>query len=213
MAALTQTLLLTSPRAVTTMDAPGSQQVSAISALTTGLARGDEEAFRQFHDKYFDRLLRYQLVVTRGHETAARDALQETFLRVVRHARKFDDEKTFWSWLTVLARSAACDSGRKQQRYWNLLADYARSLFAPASMDSEINDADLRLQKFLDESLNELGFDDRSLIEGKYLRCASVRELADETGLTEKAIESRLLRARRELRENILQKIRYENIV
>jgi RNA polymerase sigma-70 factor (ECF subfamily) len=185
-------------------------QSSAVSLLTVALSGGDEEAFREFHQRYCDRLFRYQLVVARGNEDAAREALQETFLRVVRHVRRFDDEETFWSWLTVLARSAAADRGRKQQRYWRALANYARSLFdsAPAAPDAN---SDSHLEKLLDESLAELAPEERSLIEAKYFTRTSVRELSAQTGLTEKAVESRLVRARRQLRETILEKLRHEN--
>src|SRR6185295_9795485 len=103
-------------------------QASAITALTTRMAARDEEAFREFHSLYFDRLLRYHIIIARGDEHTAHEALQETLLRVVRHARRFDDEEAFWCWLTVLARSAASDGGRKRNRYWQLLANYARSL-------------------------------------------------------------------------------------
>src|SRR5712671_2079636 len=75
----------------------------SILELTRRLARGDEEAFRKFHDAYFDRLLRYLFVITKGDQEAAREALQETMTRVVRYARPFDSEEVFWSWLTVLA--------------------------------------------------------------------------------------------------------------
>ena len=52
-----------------------------VAALTRALARGDEAAFREFYGAYFDRLLRYLLVVTGGDETAAREALQLTLVR------------------------------------------------------------------------------------------------------------------------------------
>lgn len=186
-------------------------RTSDIAQLTNRLAAGDEEAFRKFHAAYFDRLLRYHLVIARGDEHASREALQETFLRVVRHARRFDDEETFWSWLTVLARSAASDGGRKRQRYWKLLANYARSLIQPNSAHEISDDVDARLDELLAESLNELEPGDRTLVEAKYFQRASVRELALETGLTEKAVESRLLRARRELRKRLLTKLHNEN--
>jgi RNA polymerase sigma factor (sigma-70 family) len=183
----------------------------AISLLTRRLAAGDEEAFREFHDAYFDRLFRYQLVMARGDEDAAHEALQETLLRVVRHARPFDNEKAFWDWLAVLARSAARDGGRKQTRYWRMLSNYARSFFGLNDDTSGASDADARLHEVLEASLVELEPEDRCLLEAKYFRRASVRELADETGLTGKAVESRLLRARRALRERIVQKLRHEN--
>jgi RNA polymerase sigma-70 factor (ECF subfamily) len=183
---------------------------SPIAALTTRMAARDDEAFREFHAQYFDRLLRYHLVLARGDEHAAHEALQETLLRVVRHARRFDDAETFWCWLTVLARSAAADGGRKRNLYWQLIAGYARSLLQ--RQESSLPDeTDPSLQQLLDQSITELEPETRALVEGKYLRRASVRELAAETGLTEKAVESRLLRARRELREKILTKLRHEN--
>jgi len=178
--------------------------------LTRGLVARDDAAFREFHASYFDRLLRYQLVLSRGDEHAAQEALQETLLRVVPHARRFDDADAFWCWLTVLARSAAADIRRKRNRYWRLLASYASSLIQTRTPFA-VDETDARLQQLLSSSLGELTPDERSLVEGKYLRRASVRELASENGLTEKAIESRLLRARRLLREKILTKLRHEN--
>jgi RNA polymerase sigma-70 factor (ECF subfamily) len=209
---LTQTIpLLTSSNASEKMDAAPPQKASVkIALLTAALAKGDENAFRQFHELYFDSLFRYHVVIARGNEDAAGDALQETFLRVVRNVRRFDDEKAFWCWLTVLCRSAATDGGRKRQRYWKLLADYARTLITFAPVNKSADETDERLYEIIAQSLSEMDADERSLIEGKYFRRASMRELSDETGLSERAVESRLLRARRELRQKILTKLNYE---
>ena len=185
-------------------------QGAEICRLTAALAAGDEEAFREFHTAYFDRLLRYLIVVTRGDEQAARDALQETFTRVVHHARRFDGEEKFWSWLTVLARSAAADGGRRRRSYWRLLTSYALSWMPSARPETETDAADERLQSLLLEGLNELRAEDRALIEGKYIHGASVRELAAQLKLTEKAVESRLSRARYRLREKLLERLKNE---
>jgi len=184
---------------------PGAE----IRRLTAALAAGEEKAFREFHVTYFDRLFRYLIVVTRGDEEAARDALQETFTRVVRHARQFECEEKFWSWLTVLARSAAADAGRKQRSYWRLLSRYAMSWMSLQAVPSE-GDTDEHLHTLLLEELRELDADDRVLVERKYLHGASVRELAIQSNLTEKAIESRLSRARRKLREKLFERLKHE---
>ena len=181
-----------------------------IGSLTERLAAGNEDAFRQFHGAYFDRLLRYLIVVTRGNEDAARDALQETFMRVVRHARRFASEDAVWSWLTVLARSAAVDGGRRRQRYWQTLRNYARSIFGSNAVPDSNDDFEEHLLALALEELSELGAEDRELVEGKYLRGASVRELAATFGLSEKAVESRLGRARRLLRERVLKGLKHE---
>jgi RNA polymerase sigma-70 factor, ECF subfamily len=173
--------------------------------LTRRLAAGDEAAFREFHDRYFDALYQFLLVVSRGQVTEAQEVLQETLLRVARYARPFPDEEIFWRWLKMVARSAARDAARKQYRYLNLLRNYAlRWVSVHRSGESA---AEVELSGLLEESLLALDAEDRQLVEGKYLRGSSVRELAAQSGLTEKAVESRLLRLRRQLREQLLRNL------
>ena len=175
-----------------------------VQLLTRRLAAGDEEAFREFHAQYFSRLHRFLLVVARGNDQEAQDALQETLLRVVRYAREFADEEAFWCWLKVVARSAARDGGRKRRRYFALLEKFAvrrnRETNAQPSEDDELRSA-------LADVLDELAPDDRRLVEGKYLEGATVKELSAMTCSTDKAVESRLLRLRRLLRERLLKKL------
>lgn len=204
-ASIPATLPLNGTPAVLPLSA-NDASAAEISALTRALAAGNEEAFRQFHARYFDRLYHFLLVVTHGQEHAAQDALQETMLRVVRHAREFNDELVFWSWLRAIARNAARDGGRRQRRYFAVLEKFAfwRSVSPPLSDAGE----DDELRALIEESLTELNSDDRRLIEGKYLRGATVAELAAEARVTEKAVESRLGRLRRQLATTLLEKLR-----
>lgn len=203
-AALSPAATLSALRA--TSDAhPTAAEQPAIASLTRRLAAGHEAAFREFHALYFDRLYHFLVVVTRGQTHAAQDALQETLLRVVRHAREFESEEVFWSWLKAVARNTARDGARKQRRYFALLQDFG---FNREHASNPTGPDDRLLRALLDESLAELAPADRQLIEGKYLRGATVQELATQTDLTEKAVESRLLRLRRQLGESLLQKLR-----
>ena len=177
--------------------------------LTSALVVGDEEAFRELHARYFDRLLRYLFVVTRGDEQAARDALQETFTRVVRHIRRFESEEALWSWLTIIARSAAIDAGRKRARYWRMLAHCA-FFWRVADQKSPDIHATVDLDALLDVAMQSLEATDRALIEQKYFQSNSVRELAVRFQMTEKAVESRLARVRRQLREKLSKLLRDE---
>ncbi len=181
-----------------------------IQHLTARMVAGDESAYRAFHDRFYSVLFRYLVVVTRGDEQAALDAVQETCLRVVKHIRRFDTEAAFQSWLLVLARSAARDGGRRRQSYLKLLARYAQSLWT-SRRDSAQETVPLPgLETPMAEVLSQLDEPDRSLVEGKYLEGQSVRKLAETFGLTEKAVESRLLRARRTLKQKLL-KVIHEN--
>jgi RNA polymerase sigma-70 factor, ECF subfamily len=177
-----------------------------IARLTRRLKGGDEDAFREFHAQYFDRLYQFLLAVTGGHEHDAQEALQQTLVRVVRYAREQRSEEVFWSWLKAVARSVARDSKRKQRRYSALLEKFA-ALWKNSALESSVVEEE-RLREAIEESLEKLAPEERRLIEGKYLEGATMKELAADTGLTEKAVESRLLRLRRELRERMLKQLK-----
>lgn len=174
--------------------------------LTGRMASGDEEAFREFQQLYFNRLFRHILVLTRGEESEAKEALQETLCRVARYIRPFDREEVFWCWLTRLARSAARDGGRKRLRYLHLLEKYCQCWLPLQAASSGEEEA--RLEEALAICMTQLEPSDRALVEAKYSSKTSLRELAAQTGLTERAVESRLLRLRRQLRERIILTLR-----
>jgi RNA polymerase sigma-70 factor (ECF subfamily) len=69
---------------------------------------------------------------------------------------------------------------------------------------------DLRLLGLLESGLEALPFEERRLAEAKYFERRSVRELAEELGLSEKAVESRLGRIRHKLKAAILEGLKRE---
>ena len=184
-----------------------------VAALTRRLVAGDEMAYRIFYEAYFDRLSRYLLVVARGNEEPARDALQETFTRVVRHIRVFANEEVFWSWLTVLARSALFDAGRKRRRYLAFLDRFTRHTMVVARAAEEVSSSDERLRELLERNMSLLPSDERRLLESKYFERKSVRELAAELQTTEKSVESHLVRIRRKLKHAMLAQLNDEPLV
>jgi RNA polymerase sigma factor (sigma-70 family) len=170
-----------------------------VVALTRRMVQGDETAYRAFYDAYFDRLSRYLLVVTSGDEDAAREALQSALVRVVRHIKVFPSDTVFWSWLTVLARSALSDQSRKRRRYLAFLDRFAWHSRAqqPAADEPE---ADAKLAALLETNLGTLPLEERRLVEAKYFERRSVRDIAGDLSLSEKAVESRLVRIRQKLK-------------
>jgi len=173
------------------------------------MARGDEMAYRTFYDAYFDRLFRYLLVVTGGAEDAAREALQAALVRVVRHIKVFPSEAAFWSWLTVLSRSALSDQNRKRRRYLAFLDRFTLHTRAQEAAPDD-PEADAMLASLLERELAGLPFDERWLVEAKYLERRSVREIAEDLSLSEKAVESRLVRVRQKLKAAVLDGLKHE---
>lgn len=190
-----------------TGSANGQAPASDIADLTRRMASGDEMAYRMFFELYFNRLLSYLLVLAQGREEPAREALQQVFLRVARHIRGFDSEAVFWSWLTVLARSAIVDEHRRTARYLAVLDRFFRRQRVEAELAGDTED---RLLKLLEVNLEGLPPEERRLIELKYLEQQSVEGIAVASQTSEKAIEGRLARIRRKLKEGILADLNHE---
>lgn len=181
--------------------------ISPTVALTQALCTGDEAAWRDFHAAYAPRLMRYLLVVCQGREENAREALQQTFIRAVRHIRPCQTEAELWGWLTLLARCAAADLGRRERRYLGFLTGWLPQQSDPLPAPP---DAEQRIQEALTTELAALPLADRVLLEQKYFGDNAVRELAETLGTSEKAVESRLTRARQRLKTAILNRLRHE---
>jgi len=174
-----------------------------IAVFTARLVAGDDAAWTEAHRRYAPRLYRYLLVAARGDEQAASDAMQAAFVRAVRHARVFQTGEALWGWLTLLARHALADARRSTGRWRAFLAGFKRA--APDQvLSGECSDP---LPELLDAALASLSGPDRLLLEQKYFSAASVRELASSAGVSEKALESRLTRARDRLRQFILLRL------
>jgi RNA polymerase sigma-70 factor, ECF subfamily len=178
-----------------------------IETLTRAMSKGDEMAWRTFYDTYFDRLWRYLLVVAAGNEDAAREALQAALVRAARHIKIFRDEEVFWSWLTVLARTASADETKKRRRYFSFLDRFTQRASVVLDGANE-NQADERLRIMLEQKVALLPPDEQKLIEQKYFMHRAVREIADELQMTEKAVESKLSRVRRKLKEAVLVELK-----
>ena len=168
--------------------------------LTTDLARGDDAAWAEFHRHFGPRIFRQLLAATRGDHDLASEALQQTYLRIARHARPCDSEPMFLAWLRVVARSALNDCRRRRLSFWNLL----QRRHADPSGDDDSRATEDDLLAALDDALAQLDADDRDLLEAKYLSGADVRSLAAQLMISAKAVESRLSRARAELRRLLL---------
>src|SRR4051812_23083083 len=157
--------------------------------LTTGLARGEDAAWAQFHRDYGPGIFRQLLAATRGDHDLAGEALQQTYLRVARSIRPCDSEAMFNGWLRVVARSVLLDCWRRRKSFWRML----QRRHADPSGIAEIPSADEeRVLAHLDAALAKLHDEDRALLEAKYFSGNDVRTLAEKLMISPKAAESRL---------------------
>ncbi len=172
---------------------------SRLREFTGRLARGDDAAWAEFHRDYGPGIFRYLLGGTRGDYDLAAEALQQTYLRVARYSRPCDSAPMFAGWLRTLASSALNDCRRRRKTFWGLLS---RPEAAAEEITADSASAD-HVFAALDLALAQLEPAERALLEEKYFSGADVRNLAANLGVSPKAVESRLTRARAELRRHL----------
>jgi RNA polymerase sigma-70 factor, ECF subfamily len=85
--------------------------------LMRRLCTGDEGAFLEFYRRHQGGIYRYAVHMT-GRPEAAADIVQETFLTLIRHAGKFDEEKGApGAFLYGIARNHVRKLHEKESRY------------------------------------------------------------------------------------------------
>ncbi len=169
--------------------------------LAAGIRGGDAAAYDAFHDCYFERVYRYLLVVARGDEELAREAVQETLLRVLRYIKPLPDHDALWRWLTTVARTAFIDLTRRARQVGASPGVATTVVADPPQPDDELLDA-------LDRALAQLPAAERRLVEAHYLAGTAQLEIAASHGTTRKAIESRLARIRKKLKALVLREVK-----
>lgn len=163
-----------------------------VATMTRRLARGDERAWRWLHDHYFAFL--HAAAVARGTRPEdAADLVQRTYLRVLRHAKRFRTESDLRAWLCCLLRCETIDAARSGRRRLALLEKFQHREDLKHTHQSHDTEA-------LAEALEDLPPADRDLLTRHYLHGWSQGELATENGVSPKAIESKLGRLRGRLR-------------
>jgi len=86
-----------------------------VRRLCSGDAQTVESAFDVLYDKYKGRVFNTAVRIL-GDRAAAADVTQETFLSVLRKARKFNFRSAFSSWLYRVAVNLCIDARRKRNR-------------------------------------------------------------------------------------------------
>ena len=187
---------------------PGTPMIGGapdIRALTLAIRRGDANAFSRFYDLYCFRLYRFLLVLTRGDENGAREICQSVLIKLAKRFEIFDEETALWAWLSVLAKNAFIDYYRAEQRRKKLLPleGLSRSFAVEAGSEHQ-------LSELLRDALATLLPEERELIEAAYVDEQSLQELAEASGQTYKAVESRLARLRHKLKNHLIKHLRHE---
>ena len=177
----------------------------SVSDLTRQMRAGSDEAWNEFHRRYYLSLLRYAASRVAGADDVG-EVVQQAYLRIARHLKTFADEADFWRWLACVVRCVAVDHHRGVARRTLLLEKFALWREAHNDATTALPGHD-SLDSLAQEALTKLPAEDAQLLRLKYCEGWSVDQLAAAANTTSKAIENRLARLRHRLRE-IISRIR-----
>ncbi len=170
--------------------------------LTQGMVRLDNSSYERFFALYYRRLWAYLAVLSDGQEEELEELIQQVFEKVVKRIREFEDEELFWAWLATIAKNCYRDSRRRKVRS-SRFRDAIESL-TPFLSGREQTDVQID-RMTLEQALSQLTENERYLVYNKYFAGETYRDLARELGISEKAVEQRLSRARTKLRNHLLK--------
>ena len=166
---------------------------------------GDEKTFRALFDRYFPRLYRFALARLDGDHDAARDIVQQTFCRAIERLGSYRGEAALFTWFYQICRNTLMDYYRFTSRRARVVVPLEdlpdvravlETLAAPLAdqPETEIWRSDVRrlVQATIDALPERYG----EVLELRYVDDRSVNDIANRLGVTDKAAESLLLRAR-----------------
>ena len=167
---------------------------------------GDDEAFSRLVETYQTPVynLCYRML---GNENLAEDAAQETFWRAYRNLKRYDQQRSFITWLLSIAAHYCIDQQRKKRLPLFEMDEYPNFDVA----DPQIPNPE---QEFfrgeenaeMHDLLARLGPQDRAVVILKYWYDASEEEIGQMLSLSVSAVKSRLHRSRRQLAQMVNEK-------
>ncbi|MCK5943395.1 MAG: sigma-70 family RNA polymerase sigma factor [Planctomycetes bacterium] len=163
-------------------------------------SRGEAAAVDVFVDRFGDRLQSLLVRIVRDHAWAD-DLVQETIVRAMRDAHRFDDRFPLAVWLFRIARNLALDLLRREGRHRLRNARVApRDAAAPAAITTVEHK---EFQIALEGALQQLPEAFRTVFLLRDGEGLSYEEIAQVLTISPKTVSSRLHRARQQLRAHL----------
>ncbi len=167
--------------------------------LMTRLAAGDMAALGDIARRHQDKVLSLSYRVL-GDWHRAEDVAQETFLRVHRAAKNYKPKAKFTTWLYRIVVNLCFDEQRKQAKTAAPLEDAALEVLAASDSNAAERKEVVELVK---TAVNGLPERQRLAVILHRYDGLSHGEISEVTGWTQSAVESLLVRAYANLRENL----------
>ncbi|MGQ3481709.1 RNA polymerase sigma factor [Paenibacillus sp. TY11] len=172
------------------------ESVIEIERIIERIRSGDRQAFREIVELYSKHVFHVAYSVLHDSKEAE-DAAQEAFVQVYKSLPQYRNEG-FKTWLSRIALHKALDIKRKQDRRPAELIDVAQSLVQLPSRDEDVLARLIREEQTveLSQKISQLPQQHRDIIQAYYMQGKTYDQIAEETQVALKTVESRLYRAR-----------------
>jgi len=180
---------------------PHVDATSAMDVLIERCLSGDQAAWEQIVRQHWRKVfnLAYKFV---GRHDEAEDLTQDIFLKIFKALKTFDRRANFQTWLISISRNLCIDHYRSVRKERETMArDVDASELVPVSRErgphGELEQVDLK--HLIRLALAELPPTLRQAVVLRDLQEFSYQEIADQLGLPEGTVKSRINRGRLEL--------------
>jgi RNA polymerase sigma factor (sigma-70 family) len=181
-----------------TVMAPDDERV-----IVARLRAGDTGAFDEVYDAYRARVFTFLLRMTRSR-TLAEDLLDETWLRLVRHATRLLPDTRLGPWLFTVARNLYWNHRRDALVEESSVPELLTLWPCPAAWPSPFDIAAAgELERRVERALATLSPQYREVVLLVALEGLTPSEAAVVCGISPEALRQRLLRARAALAEKL----------
>lgn len=169
---------------------------------------GDEAAFEEFYDSYFQALYRFAQARLGQDAELAKEMAQATVCKAIEKLASYRGEAALFSWLCSICRFEISGHFKRERRSppqadllgeSGALRDVLDAL--PALDDPENELLRREVARLVHEAVDHLPSRYGQVLEWKYSDGLAVKEMADQLGMTPKAVESLLTRARLAFRD------------
>ena len=174
---------------------------SEIDLLIARCLEGDQQAWEQIVRQHWRKVfnLAYKFV---GRHDEAEDLTQDIFLKIFKALHTFDRRANFQTWLISISRNLCIDHYRSVRKEREMVArDVEAGDLMPVSRErgplAALEQTDLRL--LIRRALSVLPDTLRQAVMLRDLQEFSYHEIADQLGLPEGTVKSRINRGRIEL--------------
>ena len=183
----------------------------ADNALIVAYLEGDEYAFQILVDRYQDRLVNYIHNLIHDYDQAV-DLSQETFVRVFRHAHRYEGKYQFSTWIYRIATNLALDEMRRRKRRGFFLTQRLFGNFDQGEVEYQVRDkrpspefdvTSKERTRLLRIAIDSLPQPYRLVFILREVQELTLEDVASVLDLSMGTVKSRLHRAKRLLREKL----------